>query len=437
MTRTIKPLALALGLLAAAPAMAGGNDLDDLKKAGNTPSAWQQAQSMRQQWETDPAFDYLYGTLALGQKHYNEAQFALERVVIADPGNLDARIALAQAYYHLGDKQSAAKQFDLIKQANPPADVLRQLNQHMTEAGNTQKGRLMGFVEGTLGHDNNINSATGSDSISNPDFDALDPFSSATVALESNARQQSDMYNAEQAGLDYYQPFDDSNGMEMRGRVTRRDNFSSDRFDSNSYRVSGSLYHLEGRHFLRGTLTAQDYRISDSDNHQYYSLSGDWLGHDFNGWDVFANVFINEMNYSDNLRDIRQYIAQSGVQRQFGDVRHIAGLSLGDEHALNGDADYNARDFVGVFYDVRYFLGGSHQLFGRLWHQESNQKGSEPFFVGETRDDSLQQLSVGWDWQLSKPLRLRTETGYTHNNSDVDYYSYERSWVQTTLRYSF
>ncbi len=437
MRQATKLTPLALSLLVSMAYAGSENDLESLRQkiaGGETQAAWQQAQQLRSQWEADPGFDYLYGTLALQQKKYNEAQFSLERVVIADPANLEARVALAEAYYQLGDKQSAGRQYDMIKQANPPADILRKINQRMSNEPQ-HEGRLMGFVEATLGHDNNINSATSDDSVPNPNAGGF--FQPDTLAIDPEARKQSDMYHAEQLGVDYYHPFDASNGMELRGRIGNRDNFSSDRFDSSSYRMSGSLYHLLGQQMLRGTLAVQDYRISDSDHHQFYGLSGDWLGHDYAGWDLFASVHANELNYDDDLRDVRQYIVKGGIQRQFGDFRHTAGVTAGDEHALNGDADYNARQFSGLFYDVRYTLSGQHQLFARLYEQWSDQKGQEPFFVGETRDDTLQQASMGWDWQLMRPLRLRTEAAYSHNDSDVGYYSYERSWVQTSLRYSF
>ncbi|MCC7517495.1 MAG: hypothetical protein IT470_09175, partial [Pseudomonadales bacterium] len=65
-----------------------------------------------------------------------------------------------------------------------------------------------------------------------------------------------------------------------------------------------------------------------------------------------------------------------------------------------------------------------------------HQRGEDPFFL-QTRDDNFHQLSVGWNWQLSKPLRVHTELVYGDNDSDVDYYSFERTRLQTGLRYSF
>ena len=85
---------------------------------------------------------------------------------------------------------------------------------------------------------------------------------------------------------------------------------------------------------------------------------------------------------------------------------------------------------------ISYDVSTGHQLFARAYVQNSHQKDQDPFFM-QTRDDNFQQLAFGWNWQLSKPLRLQTQLIYDNNESDVDYYSYDRTRLQTGLRYSF
>jgi hypothetical protein len=82
-------------------------------------------------------------------------------------------------------------------------------------------------------------------------------------------------------------------------------------------------------------------------------------------------------------------------------------------------------------------MNPEHQLFGRVFIEKKNQKGQEPFFVGQSRDANVQQLSAGWDWQVTRPVRLRSEIGYSRNDSDIGFYTYDRSWIQTSIRYSF
>ena len=101
----------------------GDADLSNLKQlvaAGNNQAAWSQAQAMRNQWESDTAFDTLYGSLALANGKPHEAVFALERVIVQEPGNVQARFYLAKAYFESGDKENAQTQFLAVRNSNPP-----------------------------------------------------------------------------------------------------------------------------------------------------------------------------------------------------------------------------------------------------------------------------------------------------------------------------
>ncbi|HNN87225.1 MAG: tetratricopeptide repeat protein [Pseudomonadales bacterium] len=442
MERHIKPLVLFVALAAGSSAWAGTNaeDLATLRSEmthGNTAVAWSHAQRMRADWEATPEFDYLYGLLAYEQGQYNESQFALERVVLSEPANTRARLALGKAYYQLGDEHSALRQFNAVKISEPPAYIMREVNHYLARMGKAQRGTINGYVESGIGHDSNINSATTSNAIANPAFDPSNITSDPYILLNKQAHQQSDMYDYLQAGLSYYKPLDADTGIEANVGYNARNNFSSDRFDSNTYRGSVGIVKLYGKDQVRATFTAQDYRLSDSDFQNYYSLSVDWTHYNYGGWSLYSALFLNRLKYpDDSLRDINQYIGNFAIQRQDGAISQSIGVMLGDEDARHARGDNNARTFTGAYYNISYDLATNHQLFARAYLQNSHQKDQDPFFL-QTRDDNFQQYSVGWNWQLSKPLRIHTELVYDTNSSDVDYYSFERTRLQTGLRYSF
>lgn len=62
----------------------------------------------------DPAFDYALGLAALAARQPAEAVFALTRVLMNDPGHVEARLALARAYVHLGDLGSARREIAAV-----------------------------------------------------------------------------------------------------------------------------------------------------------------------------------------------------------------------------------------------------------------------------------------------------------------------------------
>jgi tetratricopeptide (TPR) repeat protein len=445
--KLLKPLAIALIMTAGSAVWAAdsqqtssNNEVSALRTKmtnGDKQEAWKQAQKMRHQWESDPEFDYLYGLLAYDQGHYNDAQFSLERVTLLEPNNVQARLALAKSYYKLGDEHSAVRQFEEVKRSNPPANVMRDVNHYLAETGQSRRGSLTGFVEGGLGHDNNVNSSTGDNAIANPSYNPLIATSNPLILLSPDSGKTSSSYDFFAGGLNYYRPLDMDTGIEARGRIAQRNNFSAHEFDTTLYNGSVSVVQAFGQDQLRGTFTAISNRTSDSDNQNYYSLSADWTHYNYGGWTISSALFANEILYpDDDLRDVYQYIGNVAVQRQFGRISNIIGVVVGDEDAQETGGDHNARTFTGAYYDVGYDLSSGHDIFGQVFYQHAHYKGEDPFFF-QTQDTGFSQFVVGWNWHISKPLRLRSEVIYNNNDSDIDYYSYERTRVQTGLRYSF
>lgn len=411
-----------------------GDELSILKQKAESDkaAAYQYAVQIRPQMEADPAFDYLYGALALSQKKYSEAQFALERVVITQPNNMQARLALAKTYEALGDTNNAHKQYEIVKASNPPAYVMRDVNESlrsMTTSGEDE-ATLNRYIEMMAGYDNNANSATDSATVNLAVF--------GVTPLDPNSQQQYSHFFEATLGADYYKPLSENNGLELRGRISDRNNFNAHQFDNNLYRGSASLTHQAGEHFYRGTVTVQNNRYSDSDFQEYYSMSADWLRQGNSGMDYFAGLFINRLHYPDDeALDVNQYIVHGGVQKQQRDVVHTVGLMLGDERALHiTTGEHNAKRFEAAYYDVRYDVNYKHELQGRFYVQNSHYEGSEPFLIG-ARDDVTQQITLGWKWQLTEPLSWKTETGYNRTDSDISYYTFDRSYIKTGFRYAF
>jgi tetratricopeptide (TPR) repeat protein len=431
-----KPLAtvfLASGLLHATAVYADSADMSRLQQqvsAGNSQAAWTQAQSMRNQWESDPTFDFLYGSLALANGNPHEALFALERVLAQENGNVQARFLLGKALYQAGDKENASKQFAAVLNSNPPPAVRREAESYLGKTS-TGKNVINGYIEANVGHDNNINSATGANSVITANGTVID--------INPDAQKMSDMYSLSKAGVDFFHPLSSNTIVEVKGRFAERDNFSSDMYDTTSYRGSVGLRHQAGSDLFRVTLTAQDFRLSDSDYQRLMGINGDWVHPLVSNLSLLTNVYANSIRYagsSGSQRDLNQYIGHIGLQLTDGEFTHTTGFMLGDEDTLRDSGDFNARTFTALYYDVRYNLAAEHQLFGRVYVQDSHANGEDPTFK-QTKDTLLKQISAGYAWQLTQHWRWKSELGYNDSDSDISYNSFNRTFVQTGVRYSF
>ena len=66
--------------------------------------AYEYAQDLSSKYAGDSQFDYWYGKAAYESGHYSEASFALERVLIVEPGHQPAQHYLGLTYQKMGRK---------------------------------------------------------------------------------------------------------------------------------------------------------------------------------------------------------------------------------------------------------------------------------------------------------------------------------------------
>jgi tetratricopeptide (TPR) repeat protein len=403
-------------------------DLETLVNQNQHAAAWKKAIDMRNAWESDPAFDHLYGAAALANNHPQEAIFALERVVLMQPGNVEARLLLGKAYLATGDRESATKQFATVR-ASAPSPALRRETEQLLGKSAVGERVLSGFIETIVGHDNNVNSATGSTAITPP--------SGLVIDIDPAARKTSDMYGSVLAGIDFFRPLDSQTTLELKGRYAERDNFSSNAFDSNLYRASAGIRHQREKDLYRVTLTTHDFRLSDSDYQRMTGLSGDWVHQLTSSTALLGNLYMNAVRYPEaSRRDVNQYIGHAGLQITQADLTHTVGMLLGNEDSPRNAGSFNARDFTSIYYDIRYAVAPEHQLYGRIYVQDARFSGEDPVFL-ENRQDVLKQVTLGHTWRINAHWRWKNELGYSDNKGDVNMYSFERTYLQTGVRYSF
>lgn len=170
--RALRSLLLALGLAATLSAAQGqANALDELRRlveAGQFDQAWQLAQSQPQS-AGDVHFDFLYGVAAINVGRVPQGLLALERHLVAVPGNDRARLELARGYFLLGEYTRARSEFEFVLRYNPPAAVRERINgfleamQSRQAADRRSAARL--YAELGAGRDNNVNQGTWRDEI--------------------------------------------------------------------------------------------------------------------------------------------------------------------------------------------------------------------------------------------------------------------------------
>ena len=116
----------------------------------------------------DPDYDLLLGVAANEAGRHSEAVFALERVLAVQPNNVRARAEIARAYFALGERPTARKEFETVRKQDVPPDVTATIQKYldaMARAESTERFTITGYAEMGIGHDTNVNSATSGNQI--------------------------------------------------------------------------------------------------------------------------------------------------------------------------------------------------------------------------------------------------------------------------------
>ena len=133
-------------------------------------SAWQEYEAGRYQEAcgafsqlfrknpADPEVNLAYALAAKRAGNYSHSALALERVLSVQPGNLRARLELADAYVLMQQNELAREQFELVLAGSPPEDVRENINRCLEAmAEEEQPWRWSLRLDTGAFHDDNVN----------------------------------------------------------------------------------------------------------------------------------------------------------------------------------------------------------------------------------------------------------------------------------------
>lgn len=417
--------------------VATGPTIDQLKQqiaAHQYPQAWDTAQALRADNEGEPTYDLLFGIAAYENRHYYEAQYALERVVYAEPENMYARFVLAKTYQQLGDTGSAQREFKLVQASNPPADVAHEVDHYLSGKDHkVLKSSFIGYVEANVGHDNNINRGSSMDVVTLPWFYFTPP-----QPVIAAGRQQSDMYDSFIANLQYFQPLKDDLGIIGKFRASEKNYFSGSQFDETIYDLSASINQKLGDHLLKLTVFGQNYRLDGASRTNTVGGDGTWQYQVLKNTSVSAGLGASQLRYpgGNGLLDVDQQSVHGAVSQHIGNQYHTIGIIKTDESAVYNDGDYNARDSLIVYYDLNWYLSMRNSLQLRILRENIDHGAQDPVWL-VNRTDNLRDVYIAWQWRYDNHILWNTRVGASRNDSNLDVYEYSRAYIETGIRYAF
>jgi tetratricopeptide (TPR) repeat protein len=440
----LRALATALSLLVAGlPFSASADELTQrarkLMDARDARGAYDLLAPQASARAGDPEFDYLLGIAAIDTGRNTEAVFALERVLAVQPNNAQARAEIARAYFNLRELEAAKREFENVKKAAPPAEVVSTVDRYLaailTAAPGT-KPTARFFVEGFAGYDTNVNSATADRSVGIP------VFGGAVFNLASTASKLSDEYWGAAAGVATRMPVNERWALIAGVNGSRRWNGTYSQFDTSFLDFNAGVQHRRERDLY--TLIGQynEFTVYDPIYTAAYRQAAGGTAQWQRDLDarnqVSAYVQYAALDYPDQaVRNSNRWVVGAGLAHAYrsGLKVYSAGY-LGTDQERAQNQSHIGYNLGGVRVGGDYPLRDSLLLFANAAYERRQYGGPDPFFLVD-RADNQYTGSLGMHWFPATGWRVTPQVLGFRNDSNISINTFSRVIGEVRLRREF
>jgi hypothetical protein len=431
---------LSFVLVGMAPAASGQalelEQAQALLEEGKAEEAWQLLAPLERQYAGQPEFDLKLAAVATASGRPNLATFALERVVVTQPGNAMARLELARAFFALRDYERAERELRFIMEGDPPP-AIRAMVAHYREsvrdaasAAAAPRTGWSAYAQAGVGSDSNANVASASGSIFVPSL-------GAELILDRAFLRDRDNYSALGLGLEYAQTLAGGLAAVAGGDIDFRSYDDLDAFDARTVDLHLGLHQrLDAQDSVQYRLRHNDFELDHRSYRRMQSASAEWS----RLFGQRARLAVGAQGY--RMRYLREFPASSSdlvalvasgtyaLDAATGMIGH-AGLIAGYDNA-QGRADGDRR-VLGVSSVLQRRFAGVLEGYAGIALLNSEYRQQNPDFA-ITRSDRQIDLSAGLSWELADGWLLRPQLTRTRNRSNVPVHDYGRTEASLMLR---
>jgi tetratricopeptide (TPR) repeat protein len=396
--------------------------------------AFKQASKLRSKFEGDPRFDYLYGLSALQTGYYNEAVFALERVVVTTPKIIRPRLELARSYLKLNNKTAAIQEFETVLVLSPPAKVKEKVNAYLRELKNNKnqlvrKSVVKRSMTFAVGYDDNINFGFDDQLIDLPGLGIikLNPTSirQGSGFIESKLQfQQKKLRNRQQ-------------GTFVIANLRHRDYFKNGDFNLTDVDLrTGLLLYEKNRQYQ---FIVRDRPIFLGGKLYTNILGADVIASQGMGVGNILSASFSAEKYDHKkiaLADRARAYLTVNYDTQTSNLQHRISSYLGKEWADEAGGKQFSRNIQGLGYKLtkNWDVNNKSYLsmdFRHYKHQAASAVSPEK------RDDDRIIISSGHEWQTTDKTAIVFSARHIRNKSNVNLYDANRNELKIGVRYEW
>lgn len=400
------------------------------------------------QWAGEPEYDYLLGQIWYQLGKTGEALFAFERVLIADPSNVDVRLKAARISSERGNAGAAQALLAPLTSAklNPTQQQeAEQIRTQLSDDTGSRPASVRGYLAAGAGWDDNV---TGGPNLTAvmvpvtimvPGARGKPPVPKLVMQSTSlgTATKSGNMLGTLEAGLSVRKAWNGSTWLTADGNLYQGINQSRKDVAESFANLNLGILKRTGNDFIGAALLGQNYMVSNATYRKSQGFRLNWL-HPFND---HSNVttYYQQLAFTYPTR-----ATDNATRNQFGAVYQtttsgltmLYGLYAGREAAKNLTAPHLSFDIVGLNLGSQLIVNPNFSLSAGLLYEQHRHSVRDPFFV-TVRSDVQQAVGIAADYRLAARWHLLPRYTYTHNVSNIALYDYIRNTFTLQLKWDF
>lgn len=380
----------------------------------------------------EPEYDFLLARTALAAGLPNEAIFAYERVLMANPNNQLARVELAVAYYQVNELERSRQLFAQAQGAKPPDTLKETIDTYLLyieEKISSRKHKFKGVLSLNQGWDSNINSATNESEI----FLSIGTYRPS----EGIDKETSDSYTEVINRLNYNYSFNiNSEFFSSVGYSSRNNNHKP--FDTQTADVKMGYSHTTGFGRVSVPLSYQTMWLDETQLREVASIATT-LNRSWDGTFTEYSLQYGAIRYPYQQPLDVDYVAASialGSNDNKSVFNQQVAVFYGHETPTNSLYEFNAREYMGMQIRLPMRIANTHTITPAMVYQVAEYKQQHPFFI-EKRTDHYFSAEVSWHWYFSRQWSLTSQLSHTESDSSVSLYTYKRNVVSSGVNYIY
>lgn len=397
--------------------------INEKVRTGDYAGAMSLAESYLSEYEGDSTFDYAYGRAAFYNENYDNAAFALERVILNAPDNYKAHMLLASVYAEMGNIDAAIYEVAYVREHASDEETLQSAEDLMERiVNNNHTPQWTSHIEIGAGYDDNYNLGLDSNTVD---------YNGSQYAISDDRQAQDSFFNDVAIGGTYRLNKKSALNLRFWHRAYYEGQQQSELTLRNVYSFNDLKYPVTLSGELRPLLIDGDFSRLVS------SLSG-LIDLDKENTTLRPQIIsrLTHLMFDDSIQNRMRAMVGFRLSYAPSAWRHAANVLASTEWAMEAEGDQYARDAIGLTYDLSYQYKNGNTTSLSTSYQ--NYRYQEDFSTSnEKRQSSLIYATLKHEWRIGSSSNINAMYRYIDGASNIDFFDYQRNFVRVGFGYQF